>query len=490
MWSRPATFLACCVGWILGAGVTSAEPVYHAQGEMAGEVTATTVLLQSRLTALPGPVLNNEGDVPGAAGIARFEYSPASTFEPALQTEWQTAAPERDFIVRAQITKLQPGTVYFYRLVFGPDQQRLQVGPVRRFQTLPAADSSRPVAFCMGSCMNYHSFMVGKSNGGGPVTATEEDKRLGYRVFAAMSELQPDFFIGAGDIVYYDHPRDTAATTLPALRRKWHEQFRFPRLIEFLGHTPAFWLKDDHDFRYDDADLAGTRLPAPDLGIDLFREQMPILPAGDRESPTYRTHRVNQHLQIWLVEGRDFRSPNRMPDGPDKSIWGAEQRAWLEQTLKDSDATFKILVSPTPMVGPDRNSKVDNHANLAGFKHEADSFFAWAKAEQIGPLFLFCGDRHWQYHSIHPLGFEEFSVGALNDENAIAGVRPGGRNSTDPDGLVRQPYLYKEPTGGFLYVRQQPADDGTPQLILEHRDDHGTILNTVTKSASQTNTGR
>ena len=31
-----------------------------------------------------------------------------------------------------------------------------------------------------------------------------------------------------------------------------------------------------------------------------------------------------------------------MPDGPDKTMWGVEQRAWLERTLLESDATFKI----------------------------------------------------------------------------------------------------------------------------------------------------
>ena len=45
---------------------------------------------------------------------------------------------------------------------------------------------------------------------------------------------------------------------------------------------------------------------------------------------TYRTFRWGKDLQIWLVEGRDFRSPNNMPDGPDKTIWGAEQKAVVQ----------------------------------------------------------------------------------------------------------------------------------------------------------------
>lgn len=476
--------------WISVCGVASLPaqtPVFHAQGEFAGEVTATSVLLQSRLTAVPGPELDQSGDIPGAAGVARFEWSEQDDLAVAARTDWLSATAERDFIVRAPLTGLKPGRVYFYRLTFGPDREHVEHGPVRRFKTLPVTEDglrSPPgrLSFCMGSCMNYSSFMSRRSNGGGPVTATEEDRRLGYPAFAAMTTLNPDFFIGTGDIVYYDHPAQTAARTLPELRKKWHEQFRFPRLIAFFAQTPAYWSKDDHDFRYNDADLQGGKLPAPATGIDMFREQMPIHPAGDATSPTYRTHRVHPHVQLWFTEGRDHRSPNKQPDGPQKSMWGPEQKAWLRKTLTESDATWKIIITPTPMVGPDRASKQDNHTNLNGYRHEADEFFQWLKDNRLSNVMTFCGDRHWQYHSIHPLGVEELSVGALNDENAIRGPKPGQPNSTDPEGLIRQPYLYAEPTGGFLHVVVSMDEHNRPSLRIESRDDTGAILNVVTRT--------
>lgn len=448
--------------------------VYHAQGEMAGEVTATSALLQSRLTALPGPELDELGDIPGHAGEACFEWSETSDFTDSIRSGWLKAKAEHDFIIRTQINQLKPGTTYHYRLIFGESRESAEHGPTRTFQT---RSTGGKISFCMGSCMNYHAFMHGKANGGGPVTASVEDKKLGYPAFAAMMTLRPDFFIGTGDIVYYDHPPQKAAQTLPELRQKWHEQFRFPRMIEFFAHTPAYWSKDDHDFRFNDADLAGRKPPQPATGIEIFREQMPLLPMGDKTSPTYRTHRVHQHLQLWFTEGRDYRSPNKMPDGPAKTLWGAEQREWLKATLQASTATWKIIITPTPMVGPDRNSKTDNHTNLAGFKHEADSFFQWLVDQEITRVLTFCGDRHWQYHSIHPLGVEEFSVGALNDENAIRGEKPGGPKTTDPEGKIRQPFLYPEPTGGFLHV--QTDDSGI--LTLQHHDDHGLVLNRVIK---------
>ena len=484
----------------------AAAPLFLAQGTMSGEVTATTVLLQTRLTADPGPGLNQQHDIDGAIGYVRFAYGPAEeisandqadaadeTQDPlawqrsARLTEWQAVDAEHDFIVRVELTDLQPATRYLYRAIFTADKDVLDddsvsIGEAASFLTLPEPRSGASVRFCMGSCMNYHSFMSGVANGGGPVTATEEDRLLGYPVFEALRDLEPDFFIGTGDIVYYDHPAQTAARTLPELRRKWHEQFRFPRLKEFFERTPVYWSKDDHDFRFNDADLMGAREPSAVVGIDLFREQLPLLPADDHDSPSYRTHRINRHVQLWFVEGRDYRSPNREPDGPEKTIWGAEQKQWLQETLRASDATWKIIITPTPMVGPDRASKRDNHTNPEGFRHEADEFFAWLKAEGIDNVLTCCGDRHWQYHSVHPLGVEEFCCGALNDENSIRGVRPGANGSTDPEGLIEQPYLYSEPTGGFLEIAVEERL-GNAVLTFRFHDDHGVVLYETNKQS-------
>jgi alkaline phosphatase/alkaline phosphatase D len=452
-------------------GALHAAECHHAQGEMAGEVTATSVLLQSRLTALPGPALDANGDIPGALGVACFEWSEASDFGHAKRTAWISAAPESDSIVRTRIEALKPGTTYHYRLVYGANETATKTGAPRRFRTLPDPASAAALSFIMGSCQNYAFFMNGK-NDKGP-TASNEDLALGFPAYAAMLARKPDFFIGTGDIVYYDHPAKTAAKTLPEMRKKWHEQFRFPRMVGFFGVTPAYWSKDDHDFRYNDADREGEALPKTPTGIEVFREQMPIHAAADRSSPTYRTHRVHKHIQLWFVEGRDYRSPNAMPDGPEKTLWGAKQREWLQRTLQESEATWKIIITPTPMVGPDRDSKTDNHTNTRGFRSEADTFFAWLKESGVKNVMSFCGDRHWQYHSIHPSGVEEFSCGALNDENAIRGEKPGTKGSTDPQGLIDQRFLYPKPTGGFLHVS---IGEDSAKLHISFVDDNGKVL--------------
>lgn len=465
------------VAVLLSAVVSGrAAEIFRAQGELAGEVTTTTALLQTRLTATPG--LNESGDVTGAAGLVRFEYSTSPAFSDSLVTEWQPADAEQDFIVRAELRDLQPATRYYYRSHYGADVASAIAGPTCEFQTLAGADQNRQVRFIVGSCMLYSRFM------NGPALKNEEllpqaERDLGYPSFAAMRKLSPQFFVGTGDIVYYDNPNTKeapAAKSLEELRKKWHEQFRFPRMVDFFAHTPTYWSKDDHDFRFNDSDLEGDKLPLPATGIDLFYEQLPIVAANDSDrTPMYRTHRISQHLQIWLTEGRDYRSPMKMEDGPQKTLWGVEQREWLQRTLKASDATWKILINPTPMVGPDDAYKKDNHTNLGGYRHEADEFFAWLRDERISGFLTVCGDRHWQFHSIHPSGVQEFGVGALNDENSRRGRSPGDPKSTDPDAQIQQPWTYDKPSGGFLYVTS--GTDGN--LEIQFRNDEGALQHSV-----------
>ena len=442
------------------------------QGTMSGEVTDRTALLQTRITEATE---NDQlGDLPGADGFVRFEWSTQKDLTASQLTDIRAATATSDFIVRSKLNGLKPDTEYFYRAHFGADPADLLPGAVCSFRTLPGSAGDREVNFIVGSCMNYIKFMHGRAgNARGPLTATAKDKRLGFPAFATMEKLQPEFFIGTGDIVYYDNPFRTAKT-VPELRKCWHEQFRFQRMVDFFRDVPTYWSKDDHDFRYNDSDNASDRIPLPKTGIELFREQLPIAVSGDFDSPNYRTHRVSKHVQIWLTEGRDHRSPNKSPDGPKKTLWGAKQRQWLQSTLAASDAKWKLLISPTPMVGPDEDRKVDNHVNLNGFRHEADEFFAWVQQTGIKNLVLVCGDRHWQYHSVHPTGIPEFSAGALNDENSRLGVAPGDKDGSDPAGKIRQLFTSPQRSGGFLQIK------AGGELQMTHFSDDGEQLYQVT----------
>ena len=410
---------------------------------MAGEVTATRVFIQTRLTEgtalIDGDAFDDndalrDGDIPGREGHLRFQLSTDPLFpdnEHTATTQPLHALPDDDYIVRYAFTDLQPNTTYYYRAVLGSirdrtDQPDTDPGALHgTFTTLAGEGLAVPTRMHIVTGLNYDKFYA-------PNGYTQDDREAGYPACDAMLALEPDLLVFTGDDVYYDKPPH--AQTREDMRAKWHRQFSRPRMIELLTNVATYWEKDDHDFRYNDCDLTTDRFPSVALGLTTFREQAPIVAQGDDESPTYRTHRVSQDLQVWLLEGRDDRDPNRDEDGSDKSLWGERQRDWLMRTLLESDATFKLLISPTPMLGPDGANKRDNHTNLDGFQHERDAFLDWAQTHGLweNGLYIVCGDRHWQYHTTHPSGAQEFSCGAICDANSRLGHNPAAPRAPTP----------------------------------------------------------
>lgn len=458
-------------------------------GIMVGEVTDTSAVVQVRLTKTDKLV---KGDLPGSSGFVQFTLTPAETSKEIGHASLIRVHKDSDFIARAVFKKLQPGMRYVCSTKIGSARSKIKPGPIGTFRTLPGAVQSKTTRFVVVTGMNYAKFHGDdrinrklhkkQNNTDLPKPYAGKDKHLGYPALASILKKQPHFFVGTGDNIYYDTPTKPRAQTITEMRRKWHEQFVQPRYRNLFAKVPTYWMIDDHDYRVDDCDNTGKYKPSPALGKRMMLEQLPYGPGKDPK--TYRTHRVSKELQVWFPENRLYRSPNKMKDGPKKSIWGAEQKAWLKRTLAASDAKFKLLISPTPMIGPDDKRKTDNHTNLGGFRHERDEFFAWLKKTGLDKkhFYIVCGDRHWQYHSIHPTGIEEFSCGALVDANSRLGRKPGDPKSTDPKGLIKQVYAQKKRSAGFLMITVKPAKGDAPSsLAFSWFDELGKPLHSTVK---------
>lgn len=453
-----------------------------AQGMIAGEPTQYSIILQARLTALDSMV---QYDIPGAEGVGRFELSRAADFRTIDHASpLLTSRAEDDFVLKHKADPLLPATRYYYRLQHGKKETELKPSHTGMFQTLPEAGDSSEVEFVAVSCMDYHRFYHGfEKRGMKPYR--RPDKALGFPVLEQIYQNRPDFVVFTGDNVYYDHPKKGVLRALDVhtMRAKWHRVTSMPRFQQLAQNTGTYWMKDDHDFRYNDADLTdrGGEKPGVEEGLRVFREQIPVVDPADPRAKTYRTYRINALLQIWMVEGRDYRHPNEMEPGPGKSLWGAEQKAWLKQTLADSDAVFKLLISPTPLIGPDR-PKSDNHSQPLGFKAEGQEFFKWLKEQSFSEknFYILSGDRHWQYHAQNHYGFEEFSCGTMIDNLAARGPKAEALPPSD-ERYIRQYYLNKQLTGGFLKVNiyQIPR----PGITFSFFDELGEELYIVSREA-------
>jgi alkaline phosphatase D len=244
------------------------------------------------------------------------------------------------------------------------------------------------------------------------------------------------------------------------MRFKWARLFSLPSNRNFYANHTTYWIKDDHDTLKNDC-WAGQHFGAVSFeeGIRIFnQEQFPSF------QPRYRTIQWGKDLQFWVLEGRDFRSPNTMPDGPTKTILGNEQKEWLKRTLAESTATFKLVFSPTPIVGPDRPSKSDNHANKV-FEFEGNELRQLFGATD--DLLVFCGDRHWQYASLDTdLNLWEFGCGPGSQNHEL------GWKQND----IRLEHRFLRVQGGFLSGTLNYDDNGNPKLVIGHHDVQGRQL--------------
>jgi alkaline phosphatase D len=413
--------------------------------------------------------------VPGAAGQIRIHVSTNPMIAAdAIATPWRAVDASADFSAQFTVGGLLPGQRYYYRAegrtAEGTPSARSDVGT---FRTAPQADEWADVWFAVVTCQMYY----------------QRDEREGFSIYRTMANLPPifsgypDFIVETGDNVYYD--RDNPRAVTPDLcRLHWQRMFSLPLLRDFLRQVPAYWQKDDHDSMFDDS-YPGLSAPwiSPltfEQGAQIFREQAPV---GEK---LFRTFRWGKGVQIWLTEGRDFRSPDESPDGPGKTIWGAEQKAWLKQSLLASDAAFKILVSPTPIVGPDGNEQADNHADRAFFT-EGNEFRTWVRDQGLQNFYVIAGDRHWQYASTDPRsGLHEFACGPTADAMVLRG--PGydhNYHSFYRDGAGFVTVAFRKGSKKTLINPQRiVVEDGVPVLIIRIHDVNGHVLHEFRDVAS------
>ncbi len=430
----------------LAAQSTQVAELYLGSGAKAGEITDRTAIIHVRLTATPGQ--DADGLIPGREGQTRLRYGIEESLREFKSTGWMTARAEEDHSIQFKLDALTPASRHYYRVEMRSGESAPAIlSDGFSFVTAPAPNDRAPVMFHLTTC---------------------QDTR-GESTYRSMAAQRPDFCVSAGDTVYYDG--EGLSRNIPQAWQAYQKMFGLPAMKEYYQQVGGYFMKDDHDYRFNDSDpymegrWVNEKKADPEArytktrgnekldvawltheeGIRVFKQ---VFPMGEK---TYRTVRWGKGLQVWMLEHRDYRSPNNMPDGPEKSMWGKEQKAWLMKTLLDSDADYRIIIAPNPIIGPDRLMKGDNHANLNGFWHEAQEFLDWLKVEKLDNVFLMCGDRHWQYHSTdrrNGRSTNEFSCGPTCDEHvqAVPPIYEG----------VERPYSASR--GGFLSVRYAPKD--------------------------------
>lgn len=312
-------------------------------GVTIGDVTSSSALIWFRTAG--SALAWVEWEAEKAGGLGRSGHSAV------VRTD-----SEHDFTVTVPLNGLASATRYRYGIHTAPlgdgGQRPATVSEVGtgRFATAVAPEASEPLTF------------VWSGDLGGQQRC--RDAQTGYGIFDRIGRMKPAFAILLGDLIYGDDRcpsppnvpgSDFAAANLDGYRAKHRYQREDPALQRFLEAVPVYAIWDDHEVRNN---FSGPTEPLMPVGRRALLEYWPIGTPPEDPFRLYRTIRRGADLELFILDTRQYRSRNTLPDGPDKTMLGAAQRAWLLDELGRSTATWKVIASSVPLSNAKPGSKL------------------------------------------------------------------------------------------------------------------------------------
>ena len=484
------------------------------QGVASGDVTDDSAVVWSRS--------NREAQM-------HVEYDTNSNFSQPRSTDATTLGNQTtDYTSHVKLEGLSPDTLYYYRVWFStpPLSQANKTTSLASdilagsFRTSPSASlpSNKPISFIFAADL------------GGQKHCRQVDKG-GYYIFEKMKELSPDFFIANGDMIYAadkcpvqgpsdewkNIPGNFSGVADPEINwtnteqvrdtylKHWQYNRADPYLQSLLQNTSMYSQWDDHEVINDFGALWPYWNPfnkdregysnIVNEGRKVFFDYSPIDRNLDQNNRIYRSFNWGPNLDLFILDGRSYRSPNSMADTPEnnKTMLGTEQLEWLEQGLMNSSAIWKVISSDVPISVPTganasilgrdgwANGNETNFSSETGFERELQQLLRFLDDSNIDNVVFVTTDVHFPANILYDLDanndgdkliFHELISGPLS---AFRFGTPGGAPIPKLDNTFNPKILYEE--GGifnFGHVKvQKNPEDTLVHLKAQVVDDNG-----------------
>ncbi len=301
-------------------------------------------------------------------GAADIEVTPAAGGDTRRFTLELARADDNAGVLR--IPGLLPGTDYRYRVTV---QGESREGTLRT-QRVVRGDTAPELVIAFGSChfVPYPSPAFPASNGGD------------YRIFDAIAAKAPDMMLWLGDNLYLQTPDFTDPTSMATHYRQARAFAPLQRLFTSTANV-AIW--DDHDYGPNDSDRS---YPFKDETLKLFKRYWPNPSFGLPQVPGIFGWVHLGDLDVFLLDDRYYRYPNRYPNLPEKSMFGTVQFEWLKEALLSSNARIKIVANGSQFW--DRASRFEG---LHQYPDEQKRLADWLAERKIDGVVFLSGDRHF-----------------------------------------------------------------------------------------------
>ena len=264
-----------------------------------------------------------------------------------------------DYTGQLGLQGLRPDTTYRYQVGSRSKHRSATRGS---FRTAPEDDDAARVRLAFGGDVAGQNVC--------------RDAREGFPIMDTIRAFRPDVFVGLGDMIYADNACDPVgrygnaqvpggfgpATDLAGFWAHWRYNRADAASQRLLASTSYVGVWDDHEVVNDFGPLSDTRSTPPytpgvhllPIGLEAFLDYTPIAVATNTPKRLYRSLRWGRHLELFVLDTRQYRDANAAADSPDrpKTMLGREQLTWLKESLAASDATWRVIVSSVPMSIP------------------------------------------------------------------------------------------------------------------------------------------
>ncbi len=402
--ARPIFVLIMLIS-IMAEDLYSEGPVGYPrfmQGPMVGAVTPDEIIIWGRLNG---------------AFSGEIQYDTSKNFtQPA--TLALSTSEEEDYVLKWKLTDLQPDTRYYYRFKVAGGTSRYQRGLQPFYtKTAPAEGKKGRFSIAYGSCPRYQLDRV-------------------QDVWSTVLRFQPDLFFWVGDNIYGDTQNPKI------LAEEWRRQRDVATFQPVMQTIPQLAIWDDHDFGLNDYD---RRHPRKAEALKVFEQYWANPAYGLPGTPGVFFKYSYGGVDFFFIDCRYYRDPNKEPDHPGKTFLGKEQREWLQQSLKESEAPFKVLISGSGWSA----TKGPGGDSWASYLHERNVFFDFIRDHDISGVILLSGDTHRGELNAIPWsekgGYDFYDLVSSPLGQAPSGVNPNRK----PEKRIR-PVFSREENFGLL----------------------------------------
>jgi alkaline phosphatase D len=348
-WSRPAA--------------AHAPGVAVPYGVQAGDVAGDRAILWSRADR---------------AARMQVRWATTESMNDAVTAPTVAALEDRDFVGKIDLAGLPAGQRIFYEVSFlDLSDLKGRSEPVGgSFVTPP--HGRRNVRFVWSGDTAGQGWGINPDLGG-------------MRIYEAMRQVEPDFFVHSGDTIYADGPisaeaktadgktwlgpdgkpwrnltipeKEKVAETLHEFRMNYAYNLMDDNLRGFNAAVPMYAQWDDHevtnnwywelrkdtDKRYQEGSVALLAARA----MRAFHDYMPTRLHPLEQDRLYTSFAYGPSLEVFRIDLRSYRGPNNegmaTELSPEARIIGERQLPWLMQALKSSRATWKVIACDMPI---------------------------------------------------------------------------------------------------------------------------------------------